>query len=114
MSLLYDFLAPIAKIGLTWLSQRRLPQIEGELTLPGLAAPVEIIRDRWGIPHIYAQNTADLFFAQGFVHAQERLWQMELNRRTGQGLPDGFPEGPGQLNEASDHWCVLFPFSERG
>ena len=45
----------------------------------------EIIRDRWGIPHIYAENLHDLFFAQGFVHAQDRLWQMELNRRVAQG-----------------------------
>ena len=111
MSLLYDFLAPIAKIGLTWLSQRRLPQIEGELTLPGLAAPVEIIRDRWGIPHIYAQNTADLFFAQGFVHAQERLWQMELNRRTGQGrLSELF----GDLALDTDRTIRTFGFNRLG
>lgn len=46
---------------------------------------MEILRDRWGIPHIYARNNADLFFAQGYVHAQDRLWQMELQRRTGLG-----------------------------
>ena len=75
----------VLKPGLTWLSRRRLPQIDGQLILPGLSASVEIIRDRWGVPHIYAKNEPDLFFAQGFVHAQDRLWQMELNRRTATG-----------------------------
>ncbi|MDP9371824.1 MAG: penicillin acylase family protein, partial [Chloroflexota bacterium] len=65
--------------------RRPLPRLAGELTLPGLAAPVEVIRDRWGVPHLYARGNADLFMAQGFVHAQERLWQMELQRRTGRG-----------------------------
>src|SRR5512136_1735088 len=75
----------ILKAGLTWLGRRRLPQTNGELKLPGLAAPVEVLRDRWGIPHIYAATFHDLFFAQGFVHAQDRLWQMELNRRMASG-----------------------------
>jgi penicillin amidase len=53
--------------------------------LPGLRRPVTVLRDRWGIPHVYAENAADLFRAQGFLHAQERMWQMELNRRTARG-----------------------------
>jgi penicillin amidase len=65
--------------------RRPLPQTDGTLTAPGLCAPVEIVRDRWGVPHIYAENNADLFFAQGYVHAQDRLWQMELQRRTALG-----------------------------
>ncbi len=64
-----------------WLLRRPLAQQSGKLRLDGLQAPVEIIRDRWGIPHIYAQNHPDLIFAQGYVHAQDRLWQMEFNRR---------------------------------
>jgi penicillin G amidase len=55
------------------------------LTIPGLRAPVEVRRDRWGVPHIYAKNTHDLFFAQGFVAAQDRLFPMEMWRRTGEG-----------------------------
>jgi penicillin amidase len=43
--------------------------------------PVEILHDRWGVPHIYAQSPEDLVFAQGYIHAQERLWQMDFNRR---------------------------------
>lgn len=67
--------------GYYWLVKRPLPQTKGELALPGLHNKVEVLRDRWGIPHIYAQNTHDLMFAQGFVHAQDRLWQMEFQRR---------------------------------
>lgn len=85
MSLFNDILGSIARGGLTWLGRKRLPKIDGRIQINGLSKPVEIIRDRWGVPHIYAQNDADLFFAQGFVHAQDRLWQMELNRRTAQG-----------------------------
>ncbi len=67
------------------LMRRPLAQKKGKLHLHGLHAPVEIITDRYGVPHIYAQNEDDLYFAQGYTHAQERLWQMELNRRIGSG-----------------------------
>ncbi|MFD8498266.1 penicillin acylase family protein [Amycolatopsis sp. NPDC059657] len=50
-----------------------------------LSEPVEVLRDRWGVPHVYARNRADLFAAQGFLHARDRLWQMELQRRLGRG-----------------------------
>ena len=62
-----------------------LPQTEGELRLRGIAAPVEILRDAYGIPHIFARSVEDAHFALGFVHAQDRLWQMEMNRRIGSG-----------------------------
>lgn len=61
--------------------RRPWPQISGAISVPGLSAPVEVIRDQWGIPQIYAQNEHDLLFAQGYVHAQDRLWQMEITRR---------------------------------
>jgi penicillin amidase len=57
----------------------------GTLKLSGLEHPVTVLRDPWGVPHIYAQNQHDLFFAQGFVAAQDRLFQMELWKRVGQG-----------------------------
>jgi len=63
------------------LSRTRLPRLDGELRLAGLEKPVHLWRDSWGVPHIYADNLHDLFFAQGFAHAQDRLWQMEFNRR---------------------------------
>jgi penicillin amidase len=56
-----------------------------EARLPGLERPVEVLRDRWGVPHVYAQTARDLFRAQGYVAAQDRLWQMEMWRRTGEG-----------------------------
>lgn len=65
--------------------RRSFPTIEGNVQVAGLKAPVEVYRDRWGVPHIYAQNVEDLFFAQGYVTAQDRLWQMEFNRRAGSG-----------------------------
>ncbi len=61
------------------------PQVSGTLTVDGLTAPVRVVRDRWGVPHIYAGNQDDLFFAQGFVQAQDRLFQMDLWRRSVQG-----------------------------
>ncbi|MDX1939169.1 MAG: penicillin acylase family protein [Saprospiraceae bacterium] len=60
-------------------------QSSEKLTIPGLQQPVEIIVDRWGIPHIYAQNEADLFFAQGFYAARDRIFQFELWRRQATG-----------------------------
>lgn len=62
-----------------------LAQLEGEIQLPGLKEPVEILRDRWGIAHIYARNQHDLFFAQGVVAAQDRLYQLDLWRRVTRG-----------------------------
>ena len=73
-----------AAAGYAWLRQS-LPQIEGTLTLSGLKAPVEIVRDRHGVPHIYAGSVEDAQFGLGFAHAQDRLWQMEMNRRIGSG-----------------------------
>ena len=62
-----------------------LAQIDGTIQVAGTNEPVEVIRDRFGVPHIYAKNTADLFFAQGFVVAQDRMWQLEMWRRNGEG-----------------------------
>lgn len=67
------------------LTHRPLPQKSGTLHIRGLHEEVEIITDTYGVPHIYAQNEDDLFFAQGYIHAQERLWQMDFNRRLGSG-----------------------------
>ncbi len=66
-------------------AHRALAVISGKLTAKGLQQPVEVLRDRWGVAHIYGQNQHDLFFAQGFVAAQDRLFQMELWKRAGQG-----------------------------
>jgi penicillin amidase len=62
-----------------------LSPVNGKLSVPGLSRPVTVLRDRWGVAHIYAKNQHDLFFGQGFVAAQDRLFQMELWKRSGQG-----------------------------
>ena len=67
------------------LARSSLSQISGDLVVPGLTASVEVIRDKWGVPHIYARNLDDLFMAQGYVMAQDRLWQMEMWRRQAEG-----------------------------
>src|SRR5947209_2080458 len=77
--------AGLAGGGYFVLARRPLPRIKGNVFLQGLYEPVEIITDRYGVPHIYAQNEDDLYFTQGYVHAQQRLWQMELNRRIAAG-----------------------------
>lgn len=56
-----------------------------DIQINGIHSDVEILRDRWGIPHIHARSISDAFFAQGFVHAQDRLWQMEWDRRRAYG-----------------------------
>jgi len=65
--------------------RRSLPQIDGSVTVAGLSAPVDIIRDADAIPHVFAANKRDALFGLGYVHAQDRLWQMELQRRIGFG-----------------------------
>ena len=70
-------------------------QFDGELNIAGLKESVTIIRDKWHVPHIYAENNQDMFFCQGYVHAQDRIWQMEINRRIGQGtLAEAFGRMP--------------------
>jgi penicillin amidase len=68
-----------------WLVRRSWPQESGKVTVQGLSAPVEVVRDGWGVPHLYAKNADDLFFAQGFVAAQDRLFQIDWWRRLGVG-----------------------------
>jgi len=64
---------------------KSFPQIDGNIQLDGLDAPVDIYRDSMGIPHIYASTQHDLFFAQGYVHSQDRFWQMDFWRHIGAG-----------------------------
>jgi penicillin amidase len=62
-----------------------LPTIDGETSVPGLGAAVDVVRDAEGVPHIFARSERDGWFAMGYVHAQDRLWQMEFQRRIAQG-----------------------------
>lgn len=66
-------------------AETALRPLDGKLDAPGLASEVEVLTDEWGVPHVFAQNLPDLYFAQGFLHAAERLWQIELTWRAAQG-----------------------------
>lgn len=79
------FLTNLYLIGILLISIAQKKAIPETLQIEGLQAPVEIIVDHWGIPHIYAQNEADLFFAQGFNAARDRLFQFEIWRRQATG-----------------------------
>lgn len=76
-------------IGIYFYLQHLKPSYKGELSLPGLEQPVEVLFDDFGVPHIYASSKNDLYMSMGYLHAQERLWQMELVRRI----------APGRLSE---------------
>jgi len=79
-----------------WTIHRSFPQLSGNLKVAGLTAPVDVYRDEYGVPQIFADNTADLFFAQGYVSAQDRFWEMDFRRHITAGrLSELF--GSGQL-----------------
>ncbi|MCW5314382.1 penicillin acylase family protein [Nostoc sp. KVJ3] len=69
----------------TYTVRQSFPQENGTIQLPKLKAEVTVQRDKWGIPHIYAANSHDLFMAQGYIHAQDRFWQMDFWRHIGSG-----------------------------
>ncbi|HUI73216.1 MAG TPA: penicillin acylase family protein, partial [Spirochaetia bacterium] len=68
-----------------WLFRSSFPRTHGTTAVKGLQAGVQVLRDRYGVPHIRATSMHDLFFAQGYVTAQDRFWQMEFWRRIGSG-----------------------------
>lgn len=70
---------------LYYFSVRSLPDYNASFDLPNIEAPVEIIRDTYNVPHILGENDRDVYFGLGFAHAQDRLWQMTMLRRTAQG-----------------------------
>src|SRR5260370_20600204 len=85
----------------TWAYLRRsLPVLDGVVTVNGVSAPVDIVRDRDAIPHIFASTKVDALFGLGYAHAQDRLWQMEFQRRIGHGRlseilgPPAVPQDP--------------------
>ncbi len=77
MNLLASLLTPFLRFA----ARKNLPQRRGTVQFPGLAKDVQVRWDPYAIPYISAENEADLFFAQGYLHAQDRLWQMDFNRR---------------------------------
>ena len=82
------FLTIVIVVGATliwWIAYRPLPQVDGRIPLSGLKAEVTVDRDVWGVPHIRAKSLEDMAEAQGYVMAQDRLWQMDLLRRVARG-----------------------------
>ncbi len=104
-----------------WLYLRgSLPKTGGTVTVAGLDGPVEIVRDKHGVPHIFASTDHDAVFGMGYVHAQDRLWQMEMNRRVGAGRlsevlgdaaldTDKFLRTLGPYRAAASAWDALSP-----
>src|SRR5215831_8952147 len=77
--------AVLGLAGLLWSFARSVPAYSGVLNVEGLTAPIQIVRDQRAVPHILAQSFEDAAFGLGYVHAQDRLWQMEMARRFVQG-----------------------------
>jgi len=83
-----------------YILSRSLPDYSENFELPGISAPVEIVRNNANVPHIFGKTEPDVFFALGFVHAQDRLWQMTMLRRTAQGkLSELFGERTVKIDE---------------
>ena len=106
------------------LMRRSLPALDGTVTVAGLSAPVEIVRDRSDIPHIFASTKNDALFGLGYAHAQDRLWQMEFQRRIGFGrlsevfgpatIPqDRFLRTVGFGRAAKETWERLPPWAQQ-
>lgn len=75
----------LAAGGAWWWVRQSLPSLDGEWRLAGLGGPVEVLSDGYGVPHVYARDTADAWFVAGALHARDRRWQMELYRRAAYG-----------------------------
>jgi penicillin G amidase len=100
-----------------------LPQLDGSVSIPGLSAPVTVQRDAHGVPHIRAASLDDLIIAQGYVTAQDRLWQMDTLRRFVSGnmaevlgksmIPHDRLQRTLQINEAADRAYAVFPPDQR-
>jgi penicillin G amidase len=115
-------LSLVATTVLVWTVRRGFPTYEGELTLPGLGAPVTVYRDSFGIPQVFASSEHDLFEAQGYLHAQDRFWEMDVRRHLTSGrlaelfgpsqVPaDAFLRTLGLRRVAEQEWSLLSPSS---
>jgi len=90
-------LVAIAVVGVYVFLRRSLPQTDGTITVSGISAPVEIVRDADSVTHVFGATKLDAYYGLGYAHAQDRLWQMEFQRRVGMGrLSEVF--GPASVN----------------
>jgi penicillin amidase len=115
-------LAVVASVGAVWTVRRSFPEYGGQLRLSGLGAPVTVYRDGHGIPQVYAKTAADLFRAQGYVHAQERFWEMDFRRHVTAGrlaelfgaeqvATDTYLRTMGWRRVAQAEWALISPES---
>ena len=111
MDIIYKSLASLMRPIITYRSKKAFPNINETITSDKLSHDVTVIRDEHGIPHISGKTLEDVVFAQGYVHAQDRLWQMELNRRTAKGeLSEIF----GKIALNTDRTARTFGFTRLG
>lgn len=102
MNFFQNILGKVLRPVVVGMGKRRLAEHDGTHEVKDLLHEVEIRRDPQGVPYIFAKNEYDLFFAQGYVHAQDRFWQMEVNRRLSKGrLSEVFGEGALQTDRIS-------------
>jgi penicillin amidase len=93
-------LSLLAMVGIYYFLSRSLPDYSADFTLPGLSAPVEIVRNNANVPHVFGASDEDVYFGLGFAHAQDRLWQMTMLRRTAQGrLSEIFGQRTARIDE---------------
>lgn len=114
----------VVTLGFRWLVHRPLPQLDGRIEIAGLEGEVTVYRDAWGIPQIYAADPDDLFRAQGYVHAQDRFWEMDFRRHLTAGRlselfgsdqvdADAFIRTLGWRRVAEQEWTLLSPDTKR-
>lgn len=107
-----------------WLVQRPYPQLDGRIESPIFSSEVTVYRDAWGVPQIYADNPDDLFRAQGYIHAQDRFWEMDFRRHVTSGRlselfgedqveTDAFIRTLGWRRVAEQEWELISPQSRR-
>ncbi len=117
-------LVVVAVAGTAWLFWRAMPTMSGTEALPGLSAEVRVWRDAYGVPHVFAGSMDDAARALGYLHASERLFQMEIQRRVGQGRMaelagadlldvDKFTRTLGLYREAEGSFSALSPMAQR-
>lgn len=114
VSIAFVMLLAAAGLWICWRVHDCLPRLDGTLRLQGIQSKIEVLRDAHGVPHIRASSLADLMFAQGYVTAQDRLWQMDLSRRIAQGrLSELF--GPRTLHSDNENRTLgMKQAAERG
>jgi penicillin amidase len=116
--------ALLALVGFVWTVRAAFPQYDGQLTIGGLSAPVTVYRDAHAVPQLYARTADDLFTAQGYVHAQERFWEMDFRRHltsgrlaelfgAGQVDTDRYLRTMGWRHVAEREWDLISPESRR-